>query len=103
MSTPSLAAEIHYPESDGQPMAETQLHQEWMVRLIDILRVRYAEEQVYVAGNMFLYYIEGEAGACVAPDVFVVKGIAPISRRIYQLWIEGHPPNVVFETTSAAT
>jgi len=103
MSTPSLAAEIHYPESDGQPMAETQLHQDWMVRLIDILRVRYAQEQVYVAGNMFLYYVEGEVGACVAPDVFVVKGIAPISRRIYQLWNEGHPPNVVFETTSAAT
>lgn len=103
MSTPNLTAEIHYPESDGQPMAETQLHQDCLVRIVDILRVRYAGERVYVAGNMFLYYEEGVVSACVAPDVFVVKGIEPYTRRIYQVWNEGPAPSVVFELTSAAT
>ena len=103
MSTPSLATEIYYPESDGQPMAESELHQDWMIRIMDILRQRYLGEQVYVAGNMFLYYVEGSPEASVAPDVFVVRGINPIRRKSYKLWVEKQPPNVVFETTSAAT
>jgi len=103
MSTPSLATEICYPESDGQPMAESELHQDWMIRIMDILRQRYLGEQVYVAGNMFLYYVEGSPEASVAPDVFVVRGINPIRRKSYKLWVEKQPPNVVFETTSAAT
>jgi Uma2 family endonuclease len=56
--------------------------------------------QVYVAGNMLLYYEEGNPAACVAPDVFVVHGVAKRERRIYRLWEEGQPPAVVVETTS---
>jgi len=103
MSTPSLAAEIYYPDSDGQPMAESPLHLDWMIRILDILRVRYAGQPVFVAGNMLLYYVEGNPSFCVAPDAFVVKGVEPVGQRSYQLWREGQPPCVVFETTSAAT
>ena len=37
------------------------------------------------------------------PDVFVVKGVSGGRRRIYKLWEEGQPPDVVFEVTSPST
>ncbi len=52
---------------------------------------------------MLLYYEEGNPAACVAPDVFVVQGVAKHERRIYKLWEEGQPPAVVFEITSRST
>jgi Uma2 family endonuclease len=36
----------------------------------------------------------------VAPDVFVVQGVAKKERRTYRLWEEGQAPIVVFEITS---
>jgi Uma2 family endonuclease len=39
----------------------------------------------------------------VAPDVFVVQGVAKRKRRTYRLWEEGPPPSVVFEITSRGT
>ena len=36
----------------------------------------------------------------MAPDVFVVQGVAKGERRTYRLWEEGQPPEVVFEITS---
>jgi hypothetical protein len=49
---------------------------------------------------MLCYYEEGNPAACVAPDVFVVQGVAKGERRTYKLWEEGQPPTVVFEITS---
>jgi hypothetical protein len=49
---------------------------------------------------MLFYYEEGNSAACVAPDVFVVQGVAKGERRTYKLWEEGQPPTVVFEITS---
>jgi hypothetical protein len=46
------------------------------------------------------YYEEGNPAACVAPDVFVVLGVAKGERRTYKVWEEGQPPTVVFEITS---
>ena len=58
---------------------------------------------MYVAGNLLLYYEEGNPTASVAPDVFVVQGVAKHARRTYRLWDEGPPPAVVFEITSRGT
>jgi Uma2 family endonuclease len=97
-------AEIDYPESDGQPMAETDLHRDEMFELIGLLRQRYAATgDVYVSGNLFVYYEEGNPRAVVAPDVFVVFGVPGHRRRIYKLWAEGAPPAVVIEVTSRKT
>ena len=38
MTAHNVVAEIYYPESDGEPMAETDLHRNWMIRIIDILQ-----------------------------------------------------------------
>jgi len=96
--------EVDYPESDGQPMAETELHFDETVDLLTRLRDRYAADpQVYVAGDMFVYYHEGDASAAVASDVFVVFGVPKVRRRIFKIWEEGAVPAAVFEVTSRKT
>jgi Uma2 family endonuclease len=95
---------VHYPETDGKPMAETDVHIDVLIHLREALRDHFRDApQVYVAGNMLLYYEEGNPAACVAPDVFVVQGVAKGERRTYRLWEEGQPPTVVFEITSRGT
>jgi Uma2 family endonuclease len=92
---------IVYPESDGKPMAETDVHIDALIYLREALKDYFRKmPQVYVAGNMLLYYEEGDPTACVAPDVFVVQGVGKHKRRTYKLWEEGVTPSVVFEITS---
>lgn len=96
--------EVFYPESDGQPMAETDLHRDLMVDLIRALRRRYLDEpDVYVTGNLFFYFVKGDPRAVVAPDLFLVKGVPKGRRRIYKLWEEGRVPSLVIELTSDST
>jgi Uma2 family endonuclease len=99
---------IEYPESDGRPVAETELHLEEMVYVWQGLRKHFeAEPDVYVGANMFLYYRQGDPRAVVAPDAFVVKGVPKLpggqARRTYLLWQEGRVPCFVLETTSSTT
>jgi Uma2 family endonuclease len=58
---------------------------------------------VYVAGNLFIYYAEGDPEARFAPDVFVVFGVPRHNRRTYRLWEEKQAPAVVFEVSSRKT
>jgi Uma2 family endonuclease len=103
MSLPSAVADVEYPESDGKPMGETDIHRAWMNRLCDLLRRRYAGQRVYVGCNLFLYYVEGSPFDSCVPDVFVVKDCDPRPRRTFKLWEEGRTPDVVFEVTSRST
>jgi Uma2 family endonuclease len=107
MSVPSIATttqSIVYPETDGKPMGETDMHIDAVIYLREALKDYFREAlQIYVAGNMLVYYEEGDPAACVAPDVFVVQGVAKQERRSYKLWEEGRPPAVVFEVTSRST
>ncbi len=99
-----LSQAIHYPERDGRPMAETPDHVQVMVDLFHVLKARYAgEPSVFVWGNMFLYYIEGDPTACVAPDLFLVKGVERRARSVYKLWEEGRTPSLVIEVTSRSS
>ena len=92
--------QVHYPESDGKPMGETDEHRDAMVRHIQILREYYRDQRVYVSGNLLVYYEEGDPTKYVVPDAFVVKGVSPDRRRTYKIWLEGQGPDVVVETTS---
>ena len=94
---------IWYPESDGRPMGETDRHRSAMVRHIEILSRYYAGQQVYVTGDLLVYYEEGEPTKFIVPDAFVAKGLAPGARRTYRIWDEGKAPDVVIETTSRKT
>ena len=96
--------EIEYPESDGKPMAETGPHADAMINLIETLR-RFTEpaEDVYVGGNMMMYYEEGNLKKCLSPDVFVLCDTHTEPRNIYKMWEEGRAPHVVIEVTSKST
>ena len=51
---------IEYAASDGKPIAETGFHVTLMVYLIAMLRAFFHHRaDVYVGGNMFVYYEEG--------------------------------------------
>lgn len=97
--------EIEYPESDGEPMAESDVHREQMSdALIYPLKQYFCDNpDVYVSGNLLLYYEEGNPSAVVSPDTFIVKGVPNHRRRTYQLWKEKRAPNVVIELTSKST
>ena len=96
--------EIEYPYSDGRPMAESDLHRDEMVYLIQALDDRFRETtDVYVAGNLFLYYVRGDRKAVVAPDVLLVKGVPKGKRKSFLLWKEGRGPCFVIEVTSDST
>ena len=92
-----------YPESDGKPMAETDLHREIMFWIIHLLQRFFAGQRVYVSGNLLIYYEQGNPRKSVAPDCFVVWGVEARLRPIYKLWEEGQAPQVVFEVTSKST
>jgi Uma2 family endonuclease len=94
---------VHYPESDGRPMGETDIHRDAMVRHIELLRHYYEGQQVYVSGDLLVYYEQGNPKKFVVPDAFVVKDIDPGQRRIYKVWVERKVPDVVIETTSRKT
>ena len=58
---------------------------------------------MYVSGNLFIYYREGDPRAVVAPDVFVVLGADSADRSTYRLWEEPKGPDFVLEITSRST
>ncbi len=94
---------VEYPESDGQPMGETDLHIYWIMRLIDILKTHYKGQHVYVGGDLLVYYEEGNPKKFIVPDVFVVLDCDPRMRRTFKIWEECRVPTVVFEVSSRST
>jgi Uma2 family endonuclease len=103
MSAMPLEQEIEYPTSDGQPMAETTLHREIMADTIAALERRYAETpDVWVGGNLFLCYEQGNPSAALAPDVLLARGVSKWKRPNYLLWQEV-PPTLTVEITSRST
>ena len=98
------APEIYYPESDGKPMAETDVHRDLMIDLIEALKIHFQDDpDVYVTGNILFYYEKGRPHKSVSPDVMVVRGVTKEQRRTYKLWEEGRVPEVVFEISSRST
>ncbi|RPI90080.1 MAG: Uma2 family endonuclease, partial [Planctomycetaceae bacterium] len=71
MSTASSVIDVEYPDSDGQPMGESDLHRGWMIQIINRLQRYYAGRQVYVTDNLILYYVKGNPKRGIVPDAFV--------------------------------
>jgi len=95
---------IEYPESDGKPVGETDVHRREILHTIETLERHFRDApDIYVSGNLMFYYEEGNPAAVVSPDVFVVKGVRKGLRRTYKLWDEGVAPCVVIEMTSRST
>lgn len=98
------ASRNEYPTSDGKPMAETDLHRDLMLALIETLRWWFADDpSVYVSGNLLVFQEKGGKRFHVAPDVFVVRGVGNRPRENYVVWEERRGLDLVIELTSKTT
>lgn len=96
--------QIHYPDSDGKPMAESDFQRGPLIYAVEALSIYFADRpEVYVSGNLFIYYERGKPESVVAPDVFVVFGVPKRKRNSFRLWEENKAPDFVVEITSDAT
>ncbi|MEB3830660.1 Uma2 family endonuclease [Phormidium sp. CCY1219] len=98
----SPKSEIIYPESDGKPMAENTEQFTWIVVIKENLEILFADNaDVFVAGDLLWYPVEGKNKLCQAPDALVVFGRPKGKRGSYKQWEEEDiPPQVVFEVLS---
>jgi len=93
---------IHYPESDGQPMADNTEQFHWIVLLKNNLDALFADDpNVLVVGDLLWYPVEGQPKIRRAPDVTVVFGRPKGRRGSYRQWEEDNiAPQVTFEIRS---
>lgn len=100
--TVSLNRPLIYPDSDGQPMADNTKQFRWIVLLKENLDCLFAPDpQVFVAGDLLWYPVEGHPETRVAPDAMVVFGRPKGDRGSYRQWEENNlAPQVVFEVLS---
>jgi len=100
-AAPSKPAVV-YPESDGLPMAENTKQFRWIVTIQGGLEALYRDNpNVFVAGDLLWYPIEGNNTIRVAPDALVVFGRPRGDRGSYLQWLEGNiAPQVTFEVLS---
>ncbi|NEO14244.1 MAG: Uma2 family endonuclease [Moorea sp. SIO4G2] len=95
-------SEIIYPESDGLPLADNTLQFRLITTIQGGIDALFKDNpNVFVAGDLFWYPVEGEPNTKQAPDVMVVFGRPKGDRRSYKQWEEDNrPPQVVFEIAS---
>jgi Uma2 family endonuclease len=95
-------ADIIYPDSDGQPMADNTKQFRWIMVIYHNLEWLFAKDaKVFVAGDLLWYPVEGNNKLRQAPDVMVVFGVEKGDRGSYMQWKEGGiAPQVVFEILS---
>jgi len=100
-----LYVDVHdptYPDSDGNPMADSTQQFDWIVTIKEGLEALFDDRpDVFVAGDLLWYYTEKVARDHVAPDAMVVFGRPKGRRYSYRQWLEGGlAPQVVFEVYS---
>jgi len=93
---------IIYPDSDGKPMADNTKQFEWIVTVVGGLQAVFADNpNVFVAGDLLWYPVEGDNKTRIAPDALVAFGRPKGHRGSYKQWEEGGvAPQVVFEVLS---
>lgn len=94
--------EIIYPESDGKPMADNTKQFRWILTIQQNIDWLYTNDpQVFVAGDLLWYPVEGQTQIAAAPDTMVVFGRSKGDRGSYKQWEEDNiAPQVVFEILS---
>jgi Uma2 family endonuclease len=94
--------EVIYPESDGKRMSDNTKQFRWIVTIKENLELLFASDpNVFIAGDLLWYPVEGSNNICQAPDVMVAIGRPKGDRGSYQQWQEGDiAPQVVFEILS---
>lgn len=105
ITSSQLKTEIVYPDTDGEPMAESDPARDYLIYSVEALSIYFQQQKdVYVSGNLFIYYKKGVPSAVIAPDVFVVFGVSNKKRMSYKLWEENNKvPDFVLGITSLKT
>jgi Uma2 family endonuclease len=93
---------IQYPESDGQPMADNTLQYRWIVTIQGGIDAMFKNNpDVFVAGDLLWYPVEGNNKIRIAPDILVAFERPKGDRGSYLQWKENNiTPQVVFEILS---
>jgi Uma2 family endonuclease len=93
---------IIYPDSNGKPMADNTKQFQWIVTVAGGLQALFADNpNVFVAGDLLWYPVEGDNKTRIAPDALVAFGRPQGHRGSYKQWEEdGVAPQVVFEVLS---
>ena len=96
---------IVYPSSDGEPMAESDWQYIPLTETVSTLRVWFQDRlDVYIAGDMLVYYRMNDNLTRVAPDVYAVFGASGNHPRdSWIVWREGKAPDFVLEIASPRT
>ncbi|AKG23679.1 Uma2 family endonuclease [Calothrix sp. 336/3] len=99
---PETTAGVIYPDSDGQPMADNTKQFRWIVTIKENLEILFAtRDDVFVAGDLLWYPVQGDNKIRQAPDAMVVFGRGKGDRGSYRQWEENNiPVQVVFEILS---
>ncbi len=94
--------EIIYPDSDGKRMSDNTKQFRWIVTIKENLEWLFSgDANVFVAGDLLWYPVQGDNKTRTAPDTMVVFGRPKGDRGSYQQWKEDNlPPQVVFEILS---
>ena len=93
-----------YPDTDGEPMAASDLHRHQLTRTLQTFETHFAAQpEVYISGDILMYYEKGVPRRVVSPDVLVVFGVGQGPRRTYKVWEEGKTPDFVMEFSSEST
>jgi Uma2 family endonuclease len=103
MSTiPAPPQTIIYPDSDGKPMADNTLQFRWITTIKWGIDAMFRHDpDVFVAGDLLWYPVEGKPKIRIAPDILVAFGRPKGERGSYMQWEEGGiAPQVVFEILS---
>jgi hypothetical protein len=68
-------SKIVYPDTDGEPIAENTLQFQWIVTIKEGLEAVFLDRpDVFVAGDLFWYPVEGDPATRTASDALVVFG-----------------------------
>ena len=94
--------EVIYPDCDGNPMSDNTKQFSWIVKIKENIELLYTDDlNVFVAGDLLWYPVEGDNKLRQAPDTMVAIGRPKGDRGSYQQWKEENiAPQVVFEILS---
>ncbi len=93
---------VIYPESDGERMAENTEQFDWIALIKEgVAGVFENDPNVFVAGDLLWYPVQGRNRVVTAPDTMVAFGRPQGRRGSYLQWLEDDiAPQVVFEVLS---
>ena len=99
-----LLNDVEYPDSDGVPMSETDFQFRALHNARHYLLTHFhGRPDVYVSGNILVYYVRGNPKLSVSPDILVALGVPRGDRRTYKTWLEGKAPDFVMDVPAPST